>query len=106
MNEYEGERANVTLSLDVIYHLVEDDVFAAYIRTLFSAAEQYVIIYSSDKDHDPKDKFTYVRHRKFTRWILENISDWELIEHLPNPLPSKSFADFYIYRKALSCECL
>ena len=32
MNDYAGETAPLTLSLDVIYHLVEDEVFTAYMR--------------------------------------------------------------------------
>ena len=35
INEYRGERAELTLSLDVIYHLVEDDVYHSYMQTLF-----------------------------------------------------------------------
>lgn len=104
LNEYSGEKADLALSLDVIYHLVEDDVFVRYMNTLFLAAERYVIIYSSDKDHDIATPVTYIRHRKFTQWINENILDWVLIEHVPNPYPlqddvtSESFADFYIYQ--------
>jgi SAM-dependent methyltransferase len=110
MTEYQGETADVVLSLDVVYHLVEDEVFVAYMRTLFAAARQYAIIYSSDKDHSPKQRVTYVRHRHVTRWIAENLPDWELREHHPNPYPfdertgSGSFADFYIYRRRLLDE--
>jgi SAM-dependent methyltransferase len=104
LSEYSGETADLALSLDVIYHLVEDEVFVRYMNTLFLAADRYVIIYSSDKDHDFETPVTYIRHRKFTQWILEHMTGWELVEHIPNPYPlredveSESFADFYIYR--------
>lgn len=42
--------ADLSLSLDVIYHLVEDEVFETYINTLFKSARRYVIIYSSNSD--------------------------------------------------------
>lgn len=44
MSEYAGEQGDLSLSLDVIYHLVEDEVFEDYMRTLFAASRRYVII--------------------------------------------------------------
>jgi len=105
MSEYNGEKADLTLSLDVIYHLVEDNVFEHYMRILFEASNRYVIIYSSNTD----DKFGYegahVRHRKFTRWVEENLYNWKLVEHLPNRYPYRGDyrkgtpAEFFIYEK-------
>lgn len=93
------------MSLDVIYHLVENEVFEKYMLVLFSAADRYVIIYASDHDANIGYRGTHVRHRKFTKWIQENVSDWNLINHIPNRYPymgdpkKGSFADFYIYEK-------
>jgi hypothetical protein len=42
-------RFDLELSLDVIYHLVEDEVFDAYMRSLFAHAGRFVVIYSSNK---------------------------------------------------------
>ena len=106
MREYEGEIADLSLSLDVIYHLVEDEVFESYVRELFKAARRYVIIYSSNSDNNKGYKGTHVRHRKFTRWIQHNVTGWKMIDHIPNRYLYKgdykmgSFADFYIYEKA------
>ena len=41
--------ADLTLSLDVIFHLVEDEVFESYMGRLFSASKRWVIIYSDAK---------------------------------------------------------
>ncbi|WFU50231.1 class I SAM-dependent methyltransferase [Sinorhizobium terangae] len=94
----------VSLSLDVIFHLVEDSVFEKYIRDLFNWASRYVIIYSSDRDEIPLSP--HVRHRRFTHWIEENIVGWKLLKHELNPYPQDerhpedtSFADFYIYAR-------
>jgi SAM-dependent methyltransferase len=106
MSEYNGESADLALSLDVIYHLVEDNVFEHYMRTLFDAATRYVIIYASDSNNNRGYEGTHVRHRKFTSWIQENLSNWELVEQLPNRYPyhgdyrKGSFADFFIYKKS------
>jgi len=106
MSEYNGETADLALSLDVIYHLVEDNVFEDYMRTLFKASNRYVIIYASDSDDNRGYEGTHVRHRKFTRWIQENLPTWNLKEHLPNRHPYRgdyrkgSFAEFFIYERA------
>src|SRR5579884_3475545 len=48
MEDYDDEKAELTLSLDVIYHLVEDRVFDTYMFRLFGAALRFVIIYSTN----------------------------------------------------------
>ena len=53
------ENAEVTISLDVIYHLVDDNIFHDYMDTLFSHAHHYCIIYSADvneKNNQPTCK--------------------------------------------------
>jgi len=99
------QQADLTLSLDVIYHLVEDEVFTTYMYYLFSKSEKYVIIYSSnvDKTHPA----AYIRHRRFTDWIQENSPEWRLKEIIENRYPAdvdssfddRSFAQFYIFQR-------
>jgi SAM-dependent methyltransferase len=104
MSEYQGQKADLTLSLDVIYHLVEDHVFEQYIRLLFDSSRKYVIIYSTDFE---AYTFTspHVRHRKFTTWVKKEVPGWLLIEHIHNPYAQsssskeRSSADFFIYQK-------
>lgn len=105
MNNYEGETAELTLSLDVVYHLIEDEVFESYIRRLFDSSTRFIIVYSSNKDEQEKIQAPHVKHRKFTQWVDEHIRGWRLIQHIPNSYPYSgdinegSFADFYIYEK-------
>jgi hypothetical protein len=102
MNEYQGETAQLTLSLDVIYHLIEDDIYDSYMQRLFDSSERFVIIYSSDFE---KEQEYHERRRKFTSWITANKPDWKLIAKIPNRFPFKgeieegSLSDFYIYEK-------
>jgi len=98
MKEYRGERAQIALSLDVLYHLVEDCSFEAYMRILFNSADRYIIIYSTNTDVQEKGQGSHVRHREFTRWIGENVANWELIWHVPNERGSLP-AEFFIYEK-------
>jgi SAM-dependent methyltransferase len=49
-NPQEIVGADCAMSLDVVFHLIEDDVFARYIRTLFSCGRRFVITYGLDQD--------------------------------------------------------
>ncbi|MCA9078498.1 MAG: class I SAM-dependent methyltransferase [Planctomycetaceae bacterium] len=104
MQDYQNETAPLTLSLDVLYHLVEDDIFDSYMRRLFAASTRHVIIYSSNTAENPPDQGQHVRHRCFTDWVIEHMSSWELKRHLPNAHPYEgdvregSTADFYFYQ--------
>jgi len=97
-------RADLALSLDVVYHLVEDQIFEHYMRHLFAAAEKFVIIYSSDTDQ--KGKMPHVKHRQFSRWVERNLPEWRLAERVPNKYPfascsgTESFASFLVYEKS------
>lgn len=100
----DADRADLALSLDVIYHLVEDDVFDAYMRQLFSAGGKFVIVYASNEDKAWSSP--HVRHREFTRWVEANQPDFFLTERIPNAYPyskkdpdNTSFADFYIFTR-------
>jgi SAM-dependent methyltransferase len=93
---------DLALSLDVLFHLVEDVVFDDYMRILFKAASKYVVIYSSNRDNI--DGARHVKHRRFSEWIKCNAPECCLISKIRNKYPysrlnSKltSFSDFYIY---------
>lgn len=107
---WQGETAELVLSLDVIYHLIEDAVFERYMTTLFAAARRYVIIYASnDEGYNTLlgSHVKHVRHRKFTDWIAAHIgAPWRLKGFIPNRFPfdrhdqnNTSFADFYIFSR-------
>ncbi|KMP12278.1 hypothetical protein UZ36_01370 [Candidatus Nitromaritima sp. SCGC AAA799-C22] len=99
----EEYQADLALSLDVIYHLVEDEVYHTYLKHLFGAARKYVIVYASDKDRRGGFYERHVRHRNFTKDIAERFPDWTLSRKIKNKYPEgegsgeTSFADFFIY---------
>ena len=105
VDEWKAERvADLSLSLDVIYHLTEDHVYEDYMQHLFEAATRYAVIYSSDTDR--KSDSVHVRHRKFTDWVRHVRPDFELIRVLKNPYPedirdidNTSFADFFFFER-------
>jgi len=87
--------ADLALSLDVIYHLVEDKVFEEYMHRLFAASDKFVIIYAWDVD---SDKSFHVRQRKFTTWVNLNIPHWRLKQRIENK-DLGGACDFFIYEK-------
>jgi SAM-dependent methyltransferase len=103
LDDYAGQSADLALSLDVIFHLVEDTVYEAYMDTLFKAADRYVIVYSSAEEGRQHTLSMHVRHRKFDDWVSRNAPRWKLIERIPNKFhgsgngSESSFSDFYIY---------
>lgn len=101
----ENNISDLSLSLDVIYHLVEDHIFEDYMHKLFNSSKEYVIIYSSNQDQYIGEKSKHVKHRNFTKWVESNLKNWELLKTIPNKYPyngdykESSFADFFIYKK-------
>jgi hypothetical protein len=94
--------AELAISLDVVYHLVEDEVFDAYMSHLFAAAQRYVIIYATNTvilDTGP-----HVRHREFVPWVRERCEQWRLVEVAAGPASGAARADFYVYERETSDE--
>jgi len=93
------KKADLCVSCEVIFHLVENELYNKHLNMLFGSADKLVIIFSSNcngKLPEPK----HVKHRKFTDDV-KRFTDWKLIEMLPNPFtyPNESFSNFYIYGK-------
>ena len=93
----------LSMSLDVIYHLVEDSIFMPYMTHLFNSATKYVIIYSSNRDNIQQ---SHVRERNFSKWVEANCKEWELAEVIKNKYPydpmdpdNTSISDFFIYKR-------
>lgn len=96
--------AKLVISLDVIYHLIEDSVYHEYMNNLFDNSLKYVIIYASNYD---EVLCAHVKHRKFTDWVEKYKQDWTLKKFIKNRYPYDSqnqaettFADFYIFEKS------
>lgn len=90
-------RAELTLSLDVVYHLLEDAVYRAYLRNLFRSADRYVIVYSSDRDDASGSP--HVRHHRFTEDVASSQPEFRLVRHVENPHRAETFADFFVFER-------
>jgi SAM-dependent methyltransferase len=103
LKDYSGKEVDLTLSLDVVYHLIEDDVFYNHLENLFRNSRNLVVIYSSN--FESKEWNGHVRHRRFTDWINANIFDFQLIMYEKNPYLKKineknaTTAEFYVWQR-------
>jgi len=98
-------RHDLGLSLDVVYHLVEDSVFERYMSDLFRLSNRFVIVYSSntERSHDRP----HIRHREFTNWVERNASTWILLNSIQNRYAAQigeedeehSFASFFVFER-------
>ena len=102
----QDRRCDMSMSLDVIYHLVEEEVYDRYMRDLMGFADRFVLVYASDHDADARAR--HVRHRNYGRWIAQSAPDWRLRERFEHPYPmtgesdpdQTSFAFFQLYERA------
>lgn len=106
LQEFNNETAQLTLSLDVIYHLVEFKTYEEHLQILFNSSTEYVIIYSSNKDDQNVNQAVHIKHRKFSDYCEQHFNDWILLKKIPNIFPKDNlgdtdttFSDFYIYKK-------
>ena len=76
-------RGDLALSMEVIFHLVEDEVFEDYMRRLFASAERYVLICSNDAAHG--EVAPHLRYREFTAWVEQHHPEWELLRREDPP---------------------
>ena len=90
--------ADLALSLDVVYHLTEDSVFATYLTHLFAAGQRLVVIYSTNAEIS--GTAPHVRHRNFTPWVDANCPGWRLTGVTPGPNSERARADFFVYERS------
>jgi len=92
--------AECAMSLDVIFHLVEDDVFERYIINLFGSARRFVIVYAVDQEQ-ARSVHVSVRLRRYSEYIAKVAPEFRVILHVPRV---GSFGDFYLYERHLTRE--
>ncbi|GAA2739476.1 hypothetical protein GCM10009867_35690 [Pedococcus aerophilus] len=91
-------RADLALSMEVLFHLVEDAVFEDYLTRLFDSAERYVVVCSSDVDLPQKSP--HERHRAFTGWVATRRPEWRLEATVDPPQGVDLLSSFHLYARA------
>lgn len=95
------DKSDVTLSLDVIYHIVEDQRYFEYIQNLFNRSSKYVVIFSSNFEDNKAS--SHVKHRKFVADVEKYFSDFKLYHTLDAPKEINTSAKFYFFKKEGIC---
>ncbi|MDQ3785993.1 MAG: class I SAM-dependent methyltransferase [Actinomycetota bacterium] len=90
-------RGDLALSMEVIFHLVEEALFENYMTRLFDSAERYVVICSNDTVDD--ELVSHERHRDFTKWIDKNRPEWVLDRRVDPPSDINLMSSFFLYKK-------
>lgn len=99
--------ADLALSLDVIFHLTEDEVYQRHLEHVFGAARRFVALYTSDAD-DPEltgEFAPHMRNHPVLRDVAKHFPEWRLRERIENPHPwsredtDGSISDFFIYER-------
>lgn len=94
-------KTDLLLSLDVIYHLIEDDVYEEYMTNIVNHGSEFLIIYSAN--FEKEGNFSkHVKPRNFTKHKLLN-ENYKLIKMIKNKYKSTdhnvgSFSDWYIFK--------
>ena len=89
--------ADLTLSLDVIYHLVEEEYYEKHLEDLFTTSRRFAIIYSTDEAL--RQSTPHVRHRQFTSTVRKRFPEFQLIKKLDNPNLDESPCRFFFFER-------
>lgn len=97
-DEYKKTSSELTMSLDVIYCLTEDEAYNEYMNRLFECSNKYVLIFSSNHSNNKLSR-PHMKHRVFTDWIKQNKPEFEQIDFVKNRLAKAEqyVSDFYFF---------
>lgn len=87
---------DMALSMDVIFHLVDEVVYERYMTDLFACGSKCVLIYSTDEG-DWRSEPGYTRNRAVHSWVAEHVKDWILAERIEHPRAELSRCQFLLY---------
>ncbi len=91
-----GLKAELGLSLEVLFHLTEDALYQRYLQHLFGTATRWVVIFAPDEPDQTGGQFPHLRPRQFSRDIP---AGWTLQRHDSNPHRDISMSDFFVFEK-------
>jgi SAM-dependent methyltransferase len=91
-------RGDLALSMEVLFHLIEQKVYDDYLRLLFASAERYVVICSNDLTGAERE--VTERYRSFTEWVAKHEPGWQLVEKVDPPQGVDLMSSIYRYERA------
>jgi hypothetical protein len=94
-------RAEMSISMDVILHLIEDERYELYMRNLFDSGSQFVGIFNTATDQQPARMAAHNKFRNHTKWVSTKASEFQLahVDLTPIELEYPENTGFYYYQK-------
>jgi hypothetical protein len=91
--------AELTLSMDVILHLIEEDAYQSYMENLFTASTRYIAIFTTATDIQPAKMAAHNFFRDHRPWISNNAPKFKEVEVVvtPEELTYPAGTGFYFY---------
>jgi len=99
LDDYQNLTSDLVISIDVIFHLVNQESYEKYIQLIQRATTKFLIVYSSNID----DMGVFGNHIKHHMFVPDIKMD--LVGKIQNHYPffkfgeKGSFCDFYIFQK-------
>lgn len=98
---------DLAISLDVLYHLIEQDVYESYLIHLFQSAKKFVLIYSSNENVPAAHAQFHVKERVFTNDVERLIPNFKFVRRDENKYSTKyykdedigSLSDFFLFER-------
>lgn len=87
-----GNKYDIALSLDVVYHLVEDSVYESYMHVLFGLSDN-ICIFGTDNDNAVSA--IHVKNRKISEFVTKHYPNFKLCD----TKPFNENVGFYFYKK-------
>lgn len=69
-------RGELSLSMDVVFHLVRDADYRNYMRRVFHSATRFVCIFGTNEDRPSR---RHMRHREWTGYVAKRFPSWRLV---------------------------
>lgn len=91
--------ADLTLSMDVILHLIEDHIYLDYMAVLFGASTQNVAIFTTATDEQPARMAPHNKFRDHRPWVRQFAPNFKEIKSVlaPSELGYPEGTGFYFY---------
>jgi len=89
-------RADLSVSLEVVFHIVEDDLYELYMEHLFAAARRLCVIFTSARPADELQP-AHMRYRDVVAHVADRLPGWSLDRVIPNRHPELSDSEFYAF---------
>ena len=92
-------KADLTLSMDVILHLIEDEIYLEYMSALFGASTKHVAIFTTATDAQPAKMAPHNKFRDHRPWVRQFAPNFQEINSVlaPRELGYPEGTGFYFY---------